>query len=281
MSDKAHYFFEQGLARWERGEMDIAVTCFTQAIQLDPVYLDAYLNRGAANQNNGDFVGAIKDYTDALRLKPSERVVPWLFHMRGMAYESLDHLNEALRDYDMAIRADTRFVDAYRSRSYARVQAGDMTGAVADITEVLRYFPGDSALYNERGNLYADQGFLDEAIGDYSQAIHYNPQDDYAYYNRAITYAFQNKLRAAIEDYTHVIQLVPELAAAYNNRGNAFHRLGDVARAMADYSEAIRLEPNFSLAYRNRAGAREQIHDIPGAIEDYQQAAFLGYNELD
>ncbi|MCB9449987.1 MAG: tetratricopeptide repeat protein [Anaerolineaceae bacterium] len=279
MPNWAEYFFEQGLTWWEQDELDIAITCFAQAIQYDPHYLDAFLNRGAANQFRGDYVGAISDYTDALRLRPAQHILPWLFHMRGMSYEALGHHNTALTDYDTAIQKDAAYVDAYRSRGYVRGQMGDLEGATADLTEVLRHFPDDPNLYNERGNLHADQGLMDEAIADYSQALRCNPQDDYALYNRGITYAFQNKLQEAIADYTRVIELVPDLAVAYNNRGNAYHRLGDIAHAMADYSQAIQFDPNFSLAYRNRADIRQQINDIPGAIDDYRKATYLSYNE--
>ena len=46
---------------------------YNQAIQLNPKYGRAYVNRGSAWGNKGDLDRAIADYNQAIRLDPKER----------------------------------------------------------------------------------------------------------------------------------------------------------------------------------------------------------------
>jgi tetratricopeptide (TPR) repeat protein len=44
------------------GDAQQAINLYTQALQIDPDYSLAYLNRGAAYNNLGNFTGAIADF---------------------------------------------------------------------------------------------------------------------------------------------------------------------------------------------------------------------------
>jgi len=50
-----------------KGDFDRAIADFTQAIRLDPKYLEAYLYRAVAYQNKGDNDRAIADYSQLIR----------------------------------------------------------------------------------------------------------------------------------------------------------------------------------------------------------------------
>lgn len=50
--------------------MDVAISCYNSAIQLEPNYAEAYANLAAANKDIGKVVDAIQLYRKALDLRP-------------------------------------------------------------------------------------------------------------------------------------------------------------------------------------------------------------------
>jgi tetratricopeptide (TPR) repeat protein len=58
------------LANLELGNIQRAITDFTEVIRLDPENYDSYYCRGIAKDDCGDIHGAIDDYTEAIRINP-------------------------------------------------------------------------------------------------------------------------------------------------------------------------------------------------------------------
>ncbi len=69
-SPEAKRWIVQGQIAFDRKDYDKVITCFTQAIGLDPKNDEIYYNRGLAYERKGDFGRAIADFTETIRLKP-------------------------------------------------------------------------------------------------------------------------------------------------------------------------------------------------------------------
>ena len=76
-----------------------------------------------------DFVGAIADYTEVIKLKPDDAGA---FYHRGFARELVGDLDGAMVDYTEAIRYRPYFDLAFRRRGLLREARGDVDGAAAD-----------------------------------------------------------------------------------------------------------------------------------------------------
>jgi tetratricopeptide (TPR) repeat protein len=70
-------FNNRGSARYKEGDLDGAIKDYNEAIRLKPDHADAYYNRGVASHSQGNLDGAIKDYTEAIRLKPDYADAYW------------------------------------------------------------------------------------------------------------------------------------------------------------------------------------------------------------
>jgi Flp pilus assembly protein TadD len=66
--EKATAYFKRGNAHDENDNYDAAITDYTEAIRLDPVYARAYHNRGFAHQQLGNRVQADADHQKAREL---------------------------------------------------------------------------------------------------------------------------------------------------------------------------------------------------------------------
>ncbi len=92
----AYAYYNRGIAKKAKGDIDGAITDYNRAIELDPKYTDAYGNRGNAKQAKGDFDGAITDYNRAIELDPK---YTYAYSNRGTAKALMRNWVEALADY--------------------------------------------------------------------------------------------------------------------------------------------------------------------------------------
>jgi len=174
------------------------------------------------------------------------------------------------------VLATRQSVEAYVHRAIAKIDLGDMQGAIADCNQAIAINPKDADVYISRGNAKSALGDKQGAIADLNQAIAINPQYAVAYNNRGAAKNHLGDKQGAIADLNQAIAINPQLAGAYNNRGNAKSALGDKQGAIADYNQSIAINPQLDQAYYNRGVVKNDLGDMQGAIADYNQ--FLAIN---
>jgi tetratricopeptide (TPR) repeat protein len=220
-----------------RNGVDVGVR-FPDASKIKRSQTDDYFAQGVEKGLQGDNLGAIVAYTEAIRLNP-------------------------------------KYAEAYNRRGIVYVNLGDKQAAIDDFTQAIKINPNYDKAYNNRGNVRSDLGDKQAAIQDYNQALKINPNYANAYNNRGnVRYDLGDK-QAAIDDFTQAIKINPNYDKAYNNRGVVRKELGDKQGAIDDYTLAIKFNPNLAQAYNNRGFVRKELGDKQGAIDDFQQAANL------
>ena len=206
--------------------------------------------------NENKYEGAIEKYDDAIELNP---IFAEAYTNRGIAKDDLEQYPEAIADYDKAIELNPNYAIAYNNRGVAKDKLGQYPEAMADYNKAIGLNPNDAEAYNNRGVAKDDLGQYSDAIVDFDKAIELNPNYAIAYRNRGIAKSNLGKYQEAISDYDKAIELDPNEAIAYNNRGIAKYHLGQrrnnldlILSAVADYNKAIELNPNYAEACRNR-----------------------------
>jgi tetratricopeptide (TPR) repeat protein len=239
----ARQWLERGLSA---SDPDEKLRCYSQSIELNPEFADAFVCLGVVQLLEDNYDGAVTDFTEAIRLKPDFALA---FLNRGIARRNKGDLDGALQDYDEAIRLKPDTNNAFAIRAFVRYKKGDMDGA----------------------------------IRDYDEAIRLKPDSTEAVYDRGVLRHYKGDMDGAIEDLTEAIRLKPDYAEALNERGRVRDEKGDLDGALEDYSQAIRLKPDFAEAFGNRAHAESKMASASGddskyraAIADYQKCVDLG-----
>jgi tetratricopeptide (TPR) repeat protein len=160
MTASGHYI--RALAYLNAGEYEQAIEHFTQAIELDPAFSEAYVSRGVAYHSQGNYARAIADYDEAIRLRPDFAEA---HYNRGLAYHHQGDLAQAIADFDEAIRQPDDG-DAYFSRGWLTTSRRlrvryDYDGHPAASMMLRSQWPGTSLR----------SGRLAQAIADYDEAI--------------------------------------------------------------------------------------------------------------
>lgn len=105
----------QGQDKLDRRDYQGASEDYTQAIQIAPKNINAYIKRGHAHHFLKDYQAAIKDYTQAIKIVPTNVTA---YIKRGDAQYSLKKYQAAIDDYTKAIRLSPDSVDAYKNRGF-------------------------------------------------------------------------------------------------------------------------------------------------------------------
>ena len=171
-----------------------------------------YRERGIAAYRSGDFLGAIGNFDEAIRLNPDDAQS---HNIRGNVWDELGVFERALADYDDAIRID----------------------------------PNSPAVFHDRAILWQRKGTLDKALLDLDRAIRFSFSDANLYCDRGLVWYQKGRHERAIADFNQATKLDPNFAAAYINRGLILHNNREFNVAFAD-SKAIRVDPSIFDAIR-------------------------------
>ncbi|MEN9202320.1 MAG: hypothetical protein Q6K80_08585 [Thermostichus sp. DG_1_6_bins_120] len=93
--------------------------------------------QGSLKLLRGDSLGALQDLDRALQLDPGYAPA---YVNRSYVYNQLRLAEEALADAEQAIRLDAGIPEAYFSRGVARLQLGDREAAMADFRQAMALF---------------------------------------------------------------------------------------------------------------------------------------------
>jgi tetratricopeptide (TPR) repeat protein len=249
-------FDNRGAEYGSKGDYDRAIPDFSEAIRLNPKYVDAWRHRGAALLRKNEFERGIADMTEVIRLDPRNLEA---YNERGLAYYTTGDPERALADYNAAIRINPRFKFAYYNRARLYGAKQDHGQAIADLSEAIRIDPDYSYAYNLRGYAYHLAGDTERAVVDLNESIRLNPGLAFPYYNRGNVYRQQGRNDRALADYNEALRVDPKYTAALVNRGMMYERMGDIARARNDFEAALSGPQKHDGAKQAQNKARERL----------------------
>ncbi len=111
--------------------LDRVIRLYTEAIELNEGYAEAYDNRGEAFLVKGDFSRALQDLLKAVELKPG---LANAYNGLGNIYHLERDFDQAILYYSKAIELSWGFAVAWTNRADARMAKGDLSEAMWDFS---------------------------------------------------------------------------------------------------------------------------------------------------
>ncbi len=208
-------------------------------------------------------------FSEAIRLRPKHALA---FGQRALARMELGDLEGALADYDEAIRLGENDATTFYLRGSVKSELGDAAGALEDFDEAIRLDPDDAASFQRRAIARDESGDSEGALRDYDESIRLDPSDSASFYLRATVRSELGDVAGALEDFDDAIRLDPTDAGNFLGRGIARSESGDLDGALQDYDECIRLGQDDAATFYIRGADRETAGDTEGARSDYEEA---------
>lgn len=133
---------------------------------------------------------------------------------RGEALAAAHKYDEAIAEYDIAIRLRPDYAEAYNDRGHSyHWKGGSGDRALADFTRAIELRPNYPTAYNNRGVVYMAGGHSAKAIPEFDRALELNPNFRNAYVNRGNARLRLLQVRAALDDF-HRAGMYPERSVA-------------------------------------------------------------------
>ncbi len=188
------------------------------------------------------------------------------FHFNSHAVDSFE---EAIAQFDEAIRLDPEFALAYAARSEicnqpAVVMGGLMTldDCLADARRAVELDPNLSEARAALGFIQLIVGQPEEGVGNLEAAIRLNPNSVMARQWHTFALLSQGRLEEALEQIRIAETLDPLNLLVRTMVGWPLHGMRRYEEAIAQWDTVIELDPDFMLAHYNRGATYIVLDDV-------------------
>ena len=204
-------------------EISESIVYLDKAIELNPNYAEALINRGLIYLTKENKVKALADLETAHKLKP---------HIKQI-WDLVINLKIELKEFSEAIILIKRIseIDSTNERNFASMafcyqNLADFGLAIEAYKKAIAIKPDYVEAYVNLGSALKKQDKLEEAVEFYKKALSFKPDCAEAYFNMAVTFEEQFKLEEAIEAYKKALSIKPDYAMASSNMGRCLLKYG-------------------------------------------------------
>lgn len=253
-------WYQLGEIYFSRGDKEQARRCFTRAIELNNEN-DEYLSRrGFLLRKMNKFDLAIKDYSNAIHIKP-----------KGYHYIERARCYKELKEYK---KAENDLITSLKNTD------GSSTSAFIELGEVLTKTGTKMKFNNEnkkillyRAGEYFNQGKFDLSKNDYEAFIKIDPNNDEVY-DKLGTLLFEKMKNtdAGILNLNKAIDKNNNKSIYYIKRGKMYLAKNDFNKAKDDFSKSIDLEPINGMNFLHRGNCYAKLGQKDLALNDYKKA---------
>jgi tetratricopeptide (TPR) repeat protein len=234
----------------EKGQYEEAIEHFTEALRIDPQYLDARGNLAKS------------------------------FNGLGATLQKQNKADQAIEKWKQAIQFDPEHSNAYFNIGLALAGKGKHEQAIEYFKQASQQKPDWYEPYNDLGLAYAQQGREGLAVENYNKALQLKPDYPNAHYNLGGLYYRQGKVELAVSHWTHTARLKPDFVEVLTNlawilattkNGNIYNPDEAVKYAkrgceLTDYKQAESLD-TLAVTYAAASSFPEAIETAEKAIE--------------
>ncbi len=271
---------------YQNGDLKIAQSIFSEAIQRNPRSACVNLAQGAIHEVSGHRDLAIADYSAAIQINPLWATA---YAARGCCYFKEDQIDPGLADLDQAVRLNPKFARAYFARACVRFsQAAKDTAYITSIRKnnLAELLAGksdtspskDSKVDNAAlGSLFDNNVTSTSPFLDKVRPKQPTPMDSEVSRGREerCKGIIKEELEKALADCNAAIWLDPKAVGYYRTRAAVYVLGEDFEKGLADLNEAIRLDPKDAESFDGRSRVYEQKGDLDRAIADMAEVIRL------
>jgi tetratricopeptide (TPR) repeat protein len=126
---------------------------------------------------------------------------------KGQNHMSNDKMLDAIRSFELALRVDPKYVDAWVKKGYAHFHLGEYTVAISSYDRALEIDVNNAEAWNLKGLAYYKLKNFEKAIECCEKAVDIDPNDGMAWYNRACYMTLSGKVDEGLEALKRSIEI--------------------------------------------------------------------------
>jgi len=213
-------------------------------------------------RRNEDYRSELTIWSDTLAKRPNNERAH--YNLGNAWLEVPGRLNDAIAQYEEALRLNPDYAEAHNSLGFAWAQMpGRLDDARAQFAESLRLDPHCASAHTNLGNVWSEMpGRLNDAIAQYEEALRLDPDYAEAHYNLGLAFSrMPGRLNDAIAQFEEALRLRPDYAPGWHSLGVSWFQLGNLPAAAEAFRKELRLSPDDPMARRALTAVLQQAED--------------------
>lgn len=199
-------FFKRANYHFKKNELDQALTFFSEAIEKDENFADAYNNR-------------------------------------GVVYLKLEKQKEAQGDFEKAIALDGTFFEAKYNLAKLFSDQNKLTESEILFKDIQYKFKDSSDFMNHFGQNYIKMNKISEGLFALTESVRLNPKNVEAITNLGYVYTLQNENQKAKTEFEKALKINPNFAYALNNLALIYEKENKLDEAIEYLKKAEKVNP--------------------------------------
>lgn len=126
---------------------------------------------------------------------------------KGRNQMSNEKFLDAIRSFELAIRIDPQFVDAWVEKGYAHFHMGEYSVAISSYNRAIEMDVENASAWNLKGLAYYKMKNYEKAIESCEKAIDINPSDGMSWYNKACYLTLSGKVDEGLDSLRRSIEI--------------------------------------------------------------------------
>jgi len=206
---------------------------FKSAIDLNYHDFQAHCDLGYVLLQTTDYVGARKQFVQALQLRPHYPAADEGLHLTFQSSADSDAYLKQLQD-----DASARPNDAEAAISLAEelFERGQTDNAVQEANAALKIAPNSGAVHCLLGRMAWLKGDSDTATTDLKAAVEIDKNDDDAWATLGDIAVAQRDYKAAVDDYKHAVAAFPQHREWHQKLEDTYKACGEIGRVSRESS---------------------------------------------
>ena len=141
------------------------------------------------------------DYNEDLEFRKRD------LYKKGINHMANEKLEDAIRSFELALRIDQKYVDAWIKKGYAHFHMNEYNAAISSYDKALEIDLNNAEAWNLKGLSYYRMKNYDKAIAACEKAIDINPNDGMSWYNEACYLTLSGRVDEGLEALKRSIEI--------------------------------------------------------------------------
>jgi tetratricopeptide (TPR) repeat protein len=245
------------------------ISLWTDCVKKSPNKARPYLNLGKAQAEQDMLDEALLNYQTALRIDPN--YVEAHYNL-GTLLQLQGKTNEAIEHFLKTIELNPKYAKAYNNLGVMLLKLGKTEEALKNFRQALQIDPNFADAHINMGAALSKLDELSEAVVQFNQALQIDSNLPEAQFQLGATLIKQGRIEQGINHIQKALQMDPDYAEAHNNLGAELLRQGKIDEALEHFNAALRTNPDIAEAHNNIGIIMIQKGNLDAAISHFQKA---------
>ena len=269
--------------KFDNGDFKESLNYLNQAIEKDPLYINAYFLRADVNFELGQYYNSILDINHIFKIeKTTSSSTADYYLTRAKSFMGLKEYTNAASDLEKSMVISKNNPELYYYSAKLAFANENYTNAISVLNAGIIINPENASFYILRAKInlenlkpIKDSDAYKHVLDDLNVAIALEPDNSKYFLFRSDFLNKMGEAEKAMADYNKVIELSPKKDEAYSKRGVIKMNNFDYRSAILDFTKSILINPNEETNYRYRGLCYSNLEYFSGALKDYTKSIDL------